>query len=63
MSDLSEALKKLKFDNRMVEWNIKQKVMTKEEYNKHLKSLKDVSQFKNETPPENFEEPTSQNDS
>ena len=43
MSDLSESLKKLKYDKRMVNWNLRQKLLTEEEYKKHLSELKDLS--------------------
>lgn len=52
MSDLYESLKKLKFDNRMVDWNIRQKVITRKEYDKYISQLKDISHLKNEKPPE-----------
>ena len=46
MSDLLNNLKKLKYDKRMINWNLKQKVITKEEYEKHLKGLEDMSDLK-----------------
>ncbi len=45
MSDLS--LKKLKFDKRMVKWNMRQKLLTEDEYKNHLGNLEDVSDLKN----------------
>ena len=47
MSDLSEDLKKLKFDKRMIKWNMRQKLLTEKEYKQHLGSLEDVSHLKN----------------
>ncbi|MGI9548683.1 MAG: hypothetical protein ACR2M7_01695 [Bdellovibrionales bacterium] len=47
MSDLSDSLKKLKFDIRMTKWNMRQKLLTKEEHQEHLKSLEDVSHLQN----------------
>ena len=48
MSDLPEMLKKLKYDKRMLNWNLRQKLLTEEEYRKHLKSLKDISHLIND---------------
>ena len=48
MSDLPEMLKKLKYDKRMINWNLRQKLLTEEEYQKHLASLEDLSRFKAE---------------
>lgn len=48
MSDLPEMLKKLKYDNRMIHWNLRQKKITKEEYQKYLSSLEDISHLKAE---------------
>ena len=49
MSDLSESLKKLKYDKSMIHWNLRQKLLTEKEYKKHLSQLKDLShlQLKN----------------
>lgn len=52
MSDLPEMLKKLKYDKRMINWNLRQKRLTKEEYKKHLAGLKDLSHLKAEDLPE-----------
>lgn len=52
MSDLPEMLKRLKYDNRMVNWNLRQNILTEKEYQKHLKSLKDISHLKAEDLPE-----------
>ena len=41
--DFSESLKDLKFDKRMIRWNLNQKVITQKEYDAHLKSLKDIA--------------------
>lgn len=46
MSDFSDALKKLKFDKRMLNWNLRQKIITEEEYKKQLTSLPDLSHLK-----------------
>ncbi len=43
MSDLPEMLKKLKYDKRMLNWNLRQKKLTEAEYKKHLDSLEDLS--------------------
>lgn len=48
MSYLSDSLKKLKYDKRMLYWNLRQKVLTKKEHEKHLKGLKDLSHLKAE---------------
>jgi len=58
MSDLPEMLKKLKYDKRMIHWNMRQKLLTEKEYQKHLSSLKDISHLKAEDiePEENKEE-------
>lgn len=48
MSDLPEMLKKLKYDKRMLNWNLRQKLLTEKEYQKHLDSLEDVSHLKAE---------------
>lgn len=53
MSDLPETLKKLKYDKRMVNWNLRQKLLTEKEYKKHLTGLKDLSHLKAKSlPPE-----------
>ena len=60
MSDLPEILKKLKFDKRMLNWNLRQKLLTEKEYQKHLDSLEDSSHLKAEnTIPEEKEEDSS----
>ncbi len=43
MSDLSKALKALKYDKRMLSWNLRQKIISQKEYQKHLSQLKDMS--------------------
>ena len=48
MSYLAESLKKLKYDKRMLDWNLKQKIFTKEEHKKHLSELEDLSHLKAE---------------
>lgn len=40
---LDQAMKKLKFDSRLVEQNLATGQMTKEEYEAHLQSLPDSS--------------------
>ena len=46
MSKLAENLKKLKYDKRMINWNLRQKRITKEEYEKYLNKLEDISHLK-----------------
>lgn len=48
MSDLPDKLKKLKYDKRMIHWNLRQKLLTEKEYQKHLDSLEDLSHLKAE---------------
>ena len=48
MSDFSDALKKLKFDKRMLNWNLRQKIITEEEHQKQLATLPDLSHLKAE---------------
>ena len=43
MSDLSTAIKNLKYDKRMRAWNIKQKYLTEEEWRKRIEGLRDLS--------------------
>lgn len=43
MGNLRKSLDKLKFDQRMVDWNYTEGLLTKEEYRKHLESLPDMS--------------------
>ena len=50
MSDLPEMLKKLKYDKRLLNWNLRQKILTEKEYKKHLASLEDLSHLKAENP-------------
>ena len=52
MSDLPEMLKRLKYDKRMLNWNLRQKALTEEEYKEHLKSLEDLSHLKAERLPQ-----------
>jgi len=64
MSDLPEMLKRLKYDKRMVNWNLRQKLITEKEYEKHLASLKDLSHLKSESPiEEEVEESKGESDS
>jgi tripartite-type tricarboxylate transporter receptor subunit TctC len=39
---LDKALKNLKFDKRLTEYNLNKNLLTKEELAKHLQSLEDV---------------------
>ena len=39
--DLAKALENLKFDTRMKDWNVKQGVLTKDDFEKNVKGLKD----------------------
>ena len=48
MSDLPEMLEKLKYDKRMINWNLRQKLLTHKEYQKHMDSLEDLSHLKAE---------------
>lgn len=48
MSDLPKMLKKLKYDKRMINWNLRQKLLTEKEYQKHLANLEDLSHLKAE---------------
>ncbi|MCB0355614.1 MAG: hypothetical protein KDD40_01320 [Bdellovibrionales bacterium] len=43
MRHLDTALANLKFDSRMIDWNIKNGLLTKEELQTYLNSLKDCS--------------------
>ncbi|MBK7844354.1 MAG: hypothetical protein IPJ71_11760 [Bdellovibrionales bacterium] len=43
MGNLRKSLDKLKFDQRMVDWNYTEGLLTKEEYRKHLESLPDMA--------------------
>jgi|GEM_PF-1391914 len=40
---LDKAMKNLKYDRRMTEWNINNGQMTREEFQKYLDSLPDLS--------------------
>lgn len=40
---LDKAMKNLKYDKRLTEWNITNNQMTKEEWQKHLASLPDLA--------------------
>lgn len=44
MKSLDRALANLKFDSRMVDWNIQNGLITKVEFDKHLNDLKDLTQ-------------------
>lgn len=43
MRDFFASLNKLKFDKRMIKWNLNKKVFTAKEYENHLESLEDIS--------------------
>ena len=43
MSQLFDQLKKLKYDKRLLQQNLKTGQITKDEYEKHLQSLSDLS--------------------
>ncbi|MCB9026705.1 MAG: hypothetical protein H6625_10335 [Bdellovibrionaceae bacterium] len=43
MKSLDRALENLKYDSRMVDWNIQNGLITKVELEKHLNDLKDLS--------------------
>lgn len=40
--DLHEALDMVKFDKRLVDWNLKQGIISQADYEKHMKSLQDL---------------------
>lgn len=40
---LSDELEKLKFDKRLMEWHVNRRLVTKEELDKYLNSLPDLS--------------------
>ena len=46
MSDFSEMLKRLKYDKRMIKWNMRQNLLTEKEYEEHLVQLEDLSHLK-----------------
>jgi hypothetical protein len=41
--DLHEALQLVKFDKRLIDWHLKQGIITQAEVDKHMKSLNDLS--------------------
>lgn len=41
--NLAKSLKDLKYDKRMLDWNLGQGLITKAEYDKHIASLSDLS--------------------
>ena len=43
---LNNLIKDLRFDKRIVEWGIRYNIITYEEYKKYLKSLKNLSDKK-----------------
>ena len=49
MSDLSDAIKSLKFDKRMKDWNLRQKALKPGEYEEHTSALDDISSLKLES--------------
>ena len=48
MSDLPKMLKELKYDKRMLNWNLRQNLLTKKEHEEHLNRLPDLSHLKEE---------------
>jgi hypothetical protein len=40
---LDKAMKNLKFDTRMIEYNINNGLLTKEELQKHIQALQDIA--------------------
>ncbi len=40
---LNNSLKKMKYDLRLLEWNLANKKITQEDYKKHLEALEDIS--------------------
>ena len=57
MSELADNLKRLKYDKRMINWNLRQKVVTEEEYQKHAQEQPDLSHLK-----DTMEEPQGESD-
>ena len=43
---LNNIIQDLRFDKRIVEWSIRYKITSREEYQKHLQSLPDLSDQK-----------------
>ena len=43
---LNNIIQDLRFDKRIVEWGIRYKITSREEYQKHLQSLSDLSDQK-----------------
>ncbi len=41
--DLHEALQVVKYDTRLIDWNLKQGLITQADYDKHIKALQDVA--------------------
>lgn len=39
--ELHEALQMVKYDTRLIDWNLKQGLINKDDYDKHLKALPD----------------------
>lgn len=39
--ELHEALQMVKYDTRLIDWNLKQGLINKDEYDRHLKALPD----------------------
>lgn len=52
MVDLGKCLDNLKFDHRMVDWNVRQGTLSKDEWKKHVSSLPDLA---NQSEKLNFE--------
>lgn len=55
MRDFFESVNRLKFDKRMIKWNLNKKVFTAKEYEQHLESLEDISHLQGEPPKEEEE--------
>ncbi len=41
--DLESILEELKYDKRLIEWNLRRGIITHEDVKKHLSSLQDIS--------------------
>ena len=42
---LDKYLKDLRFDKRMIQWNLTQKIVTEKDIQKHIQELKDLKSF------------------
>lgn len=43
---LNDIIQDLRFDKRIIEWGVRYKIISREEYQKHLQSLTDLSDQK-----------------